>query len=196
MLRRGGTLALALLLTACAFSSGTEKTPDVRETTASSTLTLPMRPRDALDGRVTFLAPDPLGPMPLPLLIRRYPAPQQPDVVLSDASGNVVFSLEHTKAHTMSDMQTVRTSMSGVFHHSYADAVWYRDELANINGRAFAVFELEHGPVSAREHLITCVTIFEGTMLLASFSASGPALPAWLSTGRSLMESLVLHDAR
>jgi len=180
--------SLALLLFLCLPADLTLSAPLHANQTQGNSRHL----KTALGGSMTFLAPAALNPMPLDQLIRHFPDPaHQPTEVLTDPTGSLVLSIEHSKARPSGDLALMRESMSRIFHRTYTDARWFRDEVAPINGRPFAVFELERGKGHQREHIIIQAVTLKNTLLVVTTRAK--AQPYWKKEARHLMDSIILY---
>lgn len=151
------------------------------------------RDLSVLNGALTLSAPDNFGPMPAHLRPMPYPGIERPLVMLSDPEGQVTLSVNHTRAEVEDNIQTIRKTMSAVFHQTYRQAVWLRDDVEDVNGRNCAVFEYIVPEDGVSTHTILYVTRLRGTLLMITFKAPEQGNPLWIQTGRAMMSSLRLR---
>lgn len=145
-----------------------------------------------LNGDLTLSAPDNFGPMPVHLRPMPYPGIERPLVMLSDPSGRVVLSVNHTRAEVQDDIRVIRKTMSAVFHSSYRQAAWLRDDVEERNGRRYAVFEFVTPEDGVPTHNILYATRLRGTLLMVNFKAPQDDAQ-WIEAGRAMMASLRLR---
>ena len=146
-----------------------------------------------LNGAVTLSAPDNFGPMPVHLRPMPYPGIERPLVMLSDPDGRVILSVNHTRAEVQDDIRMIRKTMSAVFHQTYRQAVWLRDEVEELNGRRYAVFEFVVPEDGVSTHNILYATRLHGTLLMINFKTPEQGDPQWLEAGRAMLSSLRLR---
>lgn len=146
-----------------------------------------------LNGEITLSAPGDFGPMPVHLRPMPYPGIERPLVMLSDPSGQVTLSVNHTRAEVQDNIRIIRKTMSAVFHTSYLQASWLRDEVETLHGRRYAVFEFIASENGVSVHNILYATRLRGTLLLMAFKAPAQGDPQWIENGRAMMASLRLR---
>lgn len=151
------------------------------------------REMTVLGGALTLSAPADFGPMPVHLRPMPYPGIERPLVMLSDPDGRIILSVNHTRAEVQDNIQIIRKTMSAVFRQSYRQAAWLRDEVEELNGRRYAVFEFVAGENGAPVHTILYATRLRGTLLLVTFKAPEQGDPQWIENGRAMMSSLRLR---
>lgn len=148
------------------------------------------RERAVLNGAMTLMTPDDFGPMPFSLRPMQYPSIARPTDMLSDPTGAVTLTFDHTRAKNQNDINVLRKAMSGVYHKTYAGARWLRDEVTDVNGHSYAVFELVAPVNGVQVHHILYATQMRGTLLLIAFRAPETEAPHWLEAGRKMLASL------
>ena len=151
------------------------------------------RDLSVLNGSLTLSAPDNFGPMPAHLRPMPYPGIERPLVMLSDPEGQVTLSVNHTRAEVEGDIRTIRKTMSAVFHQTYRQAMWLRDDVEDVNGQSCAVFEYVAPENGVSTHSILYVTRLRGRLLMIAFKAPEQGNPLWIQTGRAMMASLRLR---
>lgn len=151
------------------------------------------RDLSVLNGEITLSAPADFGPMPVHLRPMPYPGIERPLVMLSDPDGVAMLTVNHTRAAVGDDIKVIRKTMSAVFHQSYRQASWLRDEVATVNGRPLAVFEFVAPENGTPMHNILYAARLRGTLLLIAFKAPEQGAPLWIEKGRAIMASVRLR---
>ncbi|TVT57691.1 MAG: hypothetical protein FHK80_08075 [Azoarcus sp. PHD] len=147
--------------------------------------------RDALNGRVSVLAPENFGPMPTKLLELKYPSSRRPTEVLSDDTGRVTLAFNHTNnALQPHELKEAHVVLSQSFHNLYPSAEWIRDEVIEQNGSVFIVFEMITPAIDTKIHNIMYATSVSGRMLMVAFNTTTDYSKTWLPTGKAIMSSL------
>lgn len=149
--------------------------------------------RTVLNGSMSLMTPDGFGPMPFSKRPMQYPSIARPTDMLSNRAGTVTLSFDHTRARNQKDINVLRKAMSGVYRKTYAGARWLRDEVADVNGHSYAVFELVTPENGVPVHHIFYATQMRGTLLLIAFRAPEAEAPQWLDAGRKMLASLTMR---
>ena len=148
---------------------------------------------EALNGKVTILAPKSFGPMPSDILEIKYPASRRPTEVLSDNTGGITLAFNHTNnAMLPSQVKEAHKSISEMFHNMYPSATWLTDEVIEQNGKAFMVLEVVTPAIDTKIHNIMYGTSVDGRFLLASFNTTVEQAKEWLPIGKKIMASLTV----
>jgi len=149
---------------------------------------------NALQGKVSILAPTGFGPMSQNLLEMKYPSGGRPSDVLSDSTGGVTLAFNHTNnPMTPSQVKEAHGSISGMFHNTYPSAKWLRDEIVEQNGSVFMVLELITPAMDTEIHNIIYGTSVDGRFLMAAFNTTIQQSKEWLPIGKKIMSSLSVN---
>lgn len=149
--------------------------------------------RAALNGRVTLLAPKNFTPLPENLLKSKYPSEWRPSEVLSNESGSVNLAFSHATGEVPADVDVLRQGLSEPFHKIYAEAKWLRDEVIEVNGRKFVLFEMITRSIDGDIHNILYMTPLDGRLLLISFNTTKEEASQWLEIGRRMLQSIKIQ---
>lgn len=149
--------------------------------------------KTVLDGKVTLLSPKEFGPMSEEMLKLKYPSANPPTEVLSNESGSVNLSFNHTASKVPNDASVIQKALSGALHNAYAGAEWITDAVVTVNGHAFAAFEVITQASDTKIHNIIYATQLDDTMLLISFNTTLEDAPQWLEAGKKMMSSIKIN---
>ena len=144
-----------------------------------------------LKGEMSLQTPENFSFMPFHLRPMPYPGIERPVDILSDPSGRVTLSFNHTRAKVQDDVKVIRKSMSGVFHKSYPDARWLKDSVETINGCQYAVFEYISNEHGESIHSIILASNLRGRLLLIVFRMPESEASQWLKTGYAMISSIL-----
>ncbi len=145
----------------------------------------------ALNGKVSIVAPKDFGIMPDHILEVKYPLNRRPTEVLSDERGLVSLAFNHTQnAMKPSEVKNAHAELSKMFHNLYPSATWFRDELIEQNGSTFMVLELITPGIDTKIHNIIYGTSVDGRFLLVAFNTTIEKSEKWLPIGKNIMSSL------
>lgn len=146
---------------------------------------------EALNGKVSMLAPKDFGPMPKNILELKYPATRRPTEVLSDKTGGVTLAFNHTNTPMQpSQVSEAHASMSQSFHNMYPSAKWIRDQVIKQNGNVFMVMELITPAMDTQIHNIMYGASVDGRFMLVAFNTTIDQSNKWLPIGKKIMSSL------
>ncbi len=146
---------------------------------------------EALNGKVSILAPRDFGPMPEDVIEMKSPSSRRPTDVLSNKTGSVTLVFNHANTPMLpSQVREAQTSISRQFHNMYPSAQWIRDEVIEQNGDVFIVMELITPALDTQIHNIMYGTSVDGRFLLAAFNTTVEQANKWLPVGRQIMDSL------
>ena len=117
-----------------------------------------LRPIEALEGRITLLAPSHFEPMSKELVEFKYPSASRPTEVLSDDTGGVTLAFNYTNnPMTPPQIREAHPQFSTMFHNLYPSATWLRDEIIQQGGRNFIVMELITPAIDTQIHKGTSI---------------------------------------
>ncbi len=146
---------------------------------------------DALNGKLSILAPANFGPMTKDILEIKYPMSRRPTEVLSNETGSGTLAFNHTNnAMKPSQVVEAHASISKMFHNLYPSAKWIRDEVIQQSGSDFMVMELITPAIDTEIHNIIYGTSVDGRFLLAAFNTTIAASKEWLPIGKKIMASI------
>jgi hypothetical protein len=146
---------------------------------------------DALNGKLSILAPKDFKPMPKNILEMKYASSRRPTEVLSDKTGGVSLAFNHSNDPLQpSQVRDAHAAISLMFHNMYPTAKWIRDEVIEQNGTVFMVMELITPAMDTRIHNIMYGTSVDGRFLLAAFNTTVEQSNEWLPIGKKIMNSL------
>jgi hypothetical protein len=152
---------------------------------------------NALNGKISLLAPAEFKPMAKDLVNIKYPSTQKPTEVLSDSTGSVTLAFNHTNnAMTPSQVRKAHSAISKMIHNSYPSAKWIRDEVVEQNGSEFMVMELITPAVDTKIHNIMYGTSVDGRFLLATFNTTVEKSKKWLPLGKTIMSSVAVNSGK
>jgi hypothetical protein len=152
---------------------------------------------EALDGRVSLLAPAEFSPMPKNLINIKYPSSQRPTEVLSDSTGSVTLAFNHTNnAMAPSQVRNAHAAISKMIHNSYPSANWIKDEIIEQNGSTFMAMELITPASDTKIHNIMYGTSVDGRFLLVAFNTTIEKSKKWLPLGKNIMSSLAVNPGK
>lgn len=149
--------------------------------------------KNVLDGKVTLLSPKDFGPMSEEMLALKYPSANRPTEVLSNESGSVNLSFNHSASQVPDDADTIHKALSGGLHNAYAGAEWISEGVVTVNGQKFAAFEVITPAADTKIHNIIYATQLDGTLLLISFNTTVEDAPKWLEAGKKMMASIKIN---
>ncbi len=146
---------------------------------------------EALNGKVSILAPKDFGPMPQELLELKYPASRRPTDVLTDKTGGVTLAFNHTNTPMKpSQVREARVPLSQMFHNMHPSAKWIRDEVIEQNGNVFIVLEVITPAIDTQIHNIIYCTSVDDRFMLVAFNSTVEQADEWIPHGKKIMNSL------
>lgn len=149
---------------------------------------------EALNGRVSILAPKNFGPMSKEILELKYPSSRRPTEVLSDVTGGVSLAFNYTNNRMQpGKIKEAQIAMSKMFHNLYPSAKWIRDEVIEQNGSTFFVLELITPALDTQIHNIMYGTSVDGRLLLMAFNTTIEQSAEWLPIGQEIMNSATVN---
>jgi hypothetical protein len=126
-----------------------------------------LQPRKLLDGKVTMLVPAGFTVMADEQRKLKYPGPEAPALVLTDESTAVNIALDHKslpiRPEELPELEaTVRKQME--------EAKLNSSGLRKLNGREFAVFDLDSDAPDGTVRNIMAMTSLDGKLLIVSYN--------------------------
>ncbi|WP_174715122.1 hypothetical protein [Vibrio penaeicida] len=146
---------------------------------------------EALNGKVSILAPKSFVQLSDELIEIKYPSKNKPIEVLGDETASVTLAFHYTdKPLKPSQIIKAHKFLSASFRKNYPEATWIRDEVIEKNGQKFMVMELITPTIDTKVHNIIYGTSVNERYLTVNFNTTVELSKKWLSIGKKIMESL------
>ena len=150
-----------------------------------------LEPRVILKDKAEILLPSNFGIMSEDILLTKYPSGNRPTVVYSNDNGTVNLAINHTVNNmTVEQLPEALGVFAQQFEQIYPTAQWMRQEMIQINERAFIVMELVTPAVDTHIYNLMFITSLDGRMLMFSFNCTEELRGEWESTGNQMMQSV------
>lgn len=146
-----------------------------------------------LGGKVSLLMPSDFTPMSEELMRRKYPSSYRPGLVYTNAATTINVALEHT-VHVVAANQLASAfeAMRGAMKNMHPSAVWFRNEIRQINGREFFLMEMRTPAIDTEVRNIIVGTSLDDRLLMVTFNVTKSLEAQWLPTGNKIIESIAV----
>ena len=151
-----------------------------------------LEPRSLLNNKIELLVPDYFKPMSADMMAEKYPnASQQPNLVLTDANGEVNIVISQTPQPIGPEqMGQYKDFMIGSLKRSHPDAQWLDSGVKTVNGKKVGYFKLITNASDQKVFVYYFFTDMDGKVLLFTFNCTEALLPKWKDTADAIMASL------
>ena len=146
---------------------------------------------ELLDGRVQMLMPDSFAVMSEELLRLKYPNENRPTIVYTNSDGTINIAVNHPDSEIPNDaVGALRDQIVTSFKNLYPSAVWYRDEMASVDGRNYFVIELTTPAVDTEIRNIMYFSSLNDRLLGISFNCTVEHEQEWAEIGKRVIDSI------
>lgn len=132
---------------------------------------LALEERSLFDNKVKVRLPDTFTNMPLEVAKKKYPSENRPEVILTNAGGDVNFSFNLLDQKVeASQLEEVNNHFRDVIKQVNPATIFYDTKVEEVDGRTFAWFDFKGYAVDAEIYYIYFVTTIYGQLLHGIFN--------------------------
>ncbi len=147
--------------------------------------------RSVLGGKAVLLLPVSFELMDEERLRIKYPTKRPPKTVYTNRKGTVNVAINHTSTQMLpAHIPAVHKSVGSVIRKSYPSGQWYRNELVQIGGKRFFMFDFRSPAIDTEIRNLMVGTSFEGRLLLVTFNTVSKLESTWAPIGNRIINSI------
>jgi hypothetical protein len=149
--------------------------------------------RTALEGKLSLLVPKEFTLMSNEMLLKKYPRPNPPSVVFTNAQTTVNVALDHNAFKlSVDELPKAKEVIRGALASTFPTAQWFRDEMTSINGRPFFLLEVTTPAADTDVRNLMIGTSLDGRLLVITFNCTKALEQTWLPVGNKIIASATL----
>lgn len=146
------------------------------------------------EDKISLYLPADFEEMPKEIRSIKYPYEQRPEIIRSDESGAINFTLNRIDHELKDEMVAeLAAGMKTMIQKSNPSHVFYESGVETVNEKTFGYFEFKNMVIDGALFNIMYFLEFEGKVLMGTFCCRYEDYPDWRDVAYQAIRSLTVH---